>query len=129
VTSDERLRAYATISWRLLVCAAAVAVVVLAALFLRVVVIGLLFGMILAALLTPVQTGLRKLRVPRSVAAVVCLLLAIGLVAGAIALAAVALVDQWEFVREEIDERSSASRTGWASRVATDRWATSSRRR
>lgn len=68
--------------WRILVVAAAITLLGMLARKLELVVIPLLTALLLAALLAPVASRLRRLRLPSAAAAIVTVLLAIGVLGG-----------------------------------------------
>jgi predicted PurR-regulated permease PerM len=83
-------------TWRLLLFIAVGALLVVLIGRLRNVVLPVFLGVLLAALLTPVVTALRRLKVPPVVAAALTLLLFLGVLIGGIALVATSAVKQVE---------------------------------
>jgi predicted PurR-regulated permease PerM len=81
------VRALAAWSWRLIAIAAALAILVWVAVQLKVVVVALLVSILLAVLLTPISAFLRRIGLPRSVAALGAMIVLVGFVTGLLVLA------------------------------------------
>jgi predicted PurR-regulated permease PerM len=79
----------AAISWRLLVCAGAIAVIAIVVARLRLVVLPLVVALLLATALAPLVMQLRRRNVPPAAAAAIVLTGAVGAIAGAVAVVAV----------------------------------------
>ncbi|WP_193313029.1 AI-2E family transporter [Georgenia subflava] len=88
------LRTAAGWSWRILVVAAALAILIYLVIVFKTIVVALLIALLLAVLLEPVATWLRRvLHFPRTLAALTALLGLIGVVGGLLVLAGRSIVD------------------------------------
>jgi predicted PurR-regulated permease PerM len=91
-------------SWRLIVVVAAIALAVTVLLFLRTIVLPLLFALLLSVYLLPVVHWLRAHRAPRPVAAVIGLFIVLLTGAGITALAVYAIADESDVIREQVED-------------------------
>lgn len=97
-------RAAAEWSWRTLVIAAAIALVGFVLWQVRVVVFAVAVAVLLAALLQPAVTWLRRVRFPRGLAAAVVFVVFLALVSGVLTLVGDAVGDQFDDVVERAGE-------------------------
>lgn len=90
-------------SWRLLLVAAALTVIVLAIVALRPIVLPLFFAVLLSAYLRPVVTWLLGRGIPRGVAAGIGLLILLAALGGLAALATYAITDQADVIADRLE--------------------------
>jgi putative heme transporter len=107
-TSLERAAGW---SWRLLVCAAAVAVLLTLLWYVRVIVVPTMIALTIAPALTPLAGLMRRLRLERPAAAV-ALLTALGVVAGLIAIVTTSVLAQYDELVDSVS-RAVDDITSW----------------
>jgi putative heme transporter len=91
-------------SWRLLVCAAAVAGVLLILWYLRVIVLPIMFALTIAPALSPIAGRLRKEARLERPAAALALLAGIAVVVGLIAIVTTSVLAQWDELRDSVSQ-------------------------
>lgn len=98
-------------SWRLLVCATAVAVLLALLWYVRVIVVPTMIALTIAPALTPLAGQLRRLRLERPAAAL-ALFAALAVVAGLIAIVTTSVLAQYEELRDSV-RRAVEEITTW----------------
>jgi putative heme transporter len=90
-------------SWRLLVCAAAVASVIALLWYLGVIVLPIMVALTIAPALEPIAARLRSMKLERPAAAI-ALLTGLAVVAGLIAIVTTSVLEQWDELRESVSQ-------------------------
>ncbi len=91
-------------SWSLVGILAVVAVFCALLVFLRLAVLPAVFGLLITALISPIAELIRKIRVPRALAAALSLILALGVVGGLGTLFGVSVAGEFSALKESVTE-------------------------